>query len=362
MYKIILNGETIDLNGPTGPDGNPIGTIISFMGTTAPRDYLICDGSIYKISDYPELAEFLKKQFGSSTYFGSNGDGTFAVPDMRNLFLRGYHGEAEEQLSGEIGKKQDGTVFQAIVKSNSQNNIVGYAGNAISNQDSIIMKQGSFRITIDESNATGSTSAVHTSRPVNMAVLYCIKAVKSESERHDEGEVYSTEEIRIGTWIDGKPLYRKIIQTTSPSTENRADDIATIDNMDTLVSLSGYVLTKGNSYADVNYASVGIASQYNIATTMTTSGVVQQVCYYSGYINRPVTLIIEYTKTTDNAVSISAPMNKEKETFTQEKTTAELPDISFSDGSAATDFTVSIPSVNENGEASYGMNVGETHG
>ena len=27
----------------------------------------------------------------------------------------------------------------------------------------------------------------------------------------DEGEVYSTNEVRVGTWIDGKPLYRKVI-------------------------------------------------------------------------------------------------------------------------------------------------------
>lgn len=34
-------------SGPAGPDGNPIGTIISYMGLTAPKDYLNCDGSIY---------------------------------------------------------------------------------------------------------------------------------------------------------------------------------------------------------------------------------------------------------------------------------------------------------------------------
>ena len=27
----------------------------------------------------------------------------------------------------------------------------------------------------------------------------------------DKGEVYSTEEQRIGTWIDGKPIYRKVV-------------------------------------------------------------------------------------------------------------------------------------------------------
>ena len=37
------------------------------------------------------------------------------------------------------------------------------------------------------------------------------------------GEVYSTEETRIGTWIDGKPLYRKTLVGTSPG-QLRAND------------------------------------------------------------------------------------------------------------------------------------------
>lgn len=32
------------------------------------------------------------------------------------------------------------------------------------------------------------------------------------------GEVYSTEETRIGTWIDGKPLYSRVVVGTTPST------------------------------------------------------------------------------------------------------------------------------------------------
>lgn len=35
---------------------NPTGTIISYMGNHAPEGYLICDGSVYNIKDYPQLA------------------------------------------------------------------------------------------------------------------------------------------------------------------------------------------------------------------------------------------------------------------------------------------------------------------
>lgn len=123
--------------GPAGPDGNPTGTVISFLGTSAPEDYLTCDGTAYNISDYPELADFFRQQFGAANHFGGDGTATFAVPDMQQ---------------------------------------------------------------------TGSE------------VLYCIKAAESVPAEN----VYSAEETRIGTWIDGKPLYRKVFSGTSGGGSKRS--------------------------------------------------------------------------------------------------------------------------------------------
>ena len=67
----------------------PVGSVISYMGMTAPDNYLICDGTTYNISDYPFLADHIKNNFGSYNYFGGDGTTTFAVPDLRGEFLRG---------------------------------------------------------------------------------------------------------------------------------------------------------------------------------------------------------------------------------------------------------------------------------
>lgn len=229
---IISNGVEYKLpfRGPSGPDGNPIGTVISYMGLTAPKDYLICDGATYNIDDYPDLAIFFNTQFGSVNYFGGNGTTTFAVPDMRNLFLRGYHGEAEEQLSGDIGEKQEATNHQWVVgvgNSAGRANF-GYGsetstiqGNIPSNFDSKYRPKPLYAIWFspesgtniaDISNAVENPAYAisYTSRPVNMAVLYCIKAVESVSAEN----VYSEEETVVGRWIDGKPLYRRVITGT----------------------------------------------------------------------------------------------------------------------------------------------------
>lgn len=84
--RIYVNGTMVEVTGkqgPAGPDGNPIGTVISFMGSAAPEDYLVCDGGVHNIAEYPDLAEFFREQFGSASHFGGDGETTFAVPTVQ---------------------------------------------------------------------------------------------------------------------------------------------------------------------------------------------------------------------------------------------------------------------------------------
>lgn len=163
--------------GPAGPDGGPIGTIISYMGRSAPQDYLICDGAEHLITDYPDLAAFFREQFGAVNHFGGDGETTFAVPDMRNLFLRGYHGNAEDQLSGEIGEKQEGTVLpyiwtgETIAFSRLQKPLhTDSEGKSVPANNKSVNNTNTYNIEYPSN---------YTARPVNTAVLYCIKAAVS---------------------------------------------------------------------------------------------------------------------------------------------------------------------------------------
>lgn len=329
--------------GPAGPDGNPIGTIISFMGHAAPTDYLICDGSVYNISDYSELAAFFREQFGSETYFGSNGDGTFAVPDMRNLFLRGYHGESEEELSGEIGEKQEGTHHQY---DRSLGNVHVAQYNSAPSFYDVVDEDIPRSTTYANSHSTDYTiPTFYTSRPVNMAVLYCIKAVKSESEKRDDGEIYFTEETRIGTWIDGKPLYRKVIQEISPNAINKPMTVWSGSEMDSIVRMSGFIVDTDSYMAPINYInSIGNSSfsNYNVITILDPSKNIIMIVNNSIYVSRPVTIIIEYTKTTDNTTqSVSSEVSpKASGTITKDgkQYDYELPDIVSAASSAAITF------------------------
>lgn len=61
----------------------PIGFLGYLPYSAVPAGWLVCDGTVYNIADYPELAAKL-----GSTY-GGDGVTTFAVPDDRGLFRRG---------------------------------------------------------------------------------------------------------------------------------------------------------------------------------------------------------------------------------------------------------------------------------
>jgi microcystin-dependent protein len=63
-------------------DGNiqsyPIGAVIISINSTIPEGWLLCDGSVYNVSDYPALGSHL-----GATY-GGNGSTTFGVPPIVN--------------------------------------------------------------------------------------------------------------------------------------------------------------------------------------------------------------------------------------------------------------------------------------
>lgn len=108
-------------------------------------------------------------------------------------------------------------------------------------------------------------------------------------------ETYSTEETRIGTWIDGKPLYRRII---IPENITSSGMIATIPNVDTVFSLTGtcYSSSSNTSVVNIPYLNSGTSQSgciiyydFNYEAVMVTINGTVTV----------LTVIFEYTKTTD---------------------------------------------------------------
>lgn len=87
-------------SGGQGGSGVPTGSITSFLGTTAPDGWVLMNGTLYQIADYPNLANFIEQQFGTKNHFGGDGETTFAVPDLSGRFVLGV---SETHVFGETG-------------------------------------------------------------------------------------------------------------------------------------------------------------------------------------------------------------------------------------------------------------------
>ena len=278
----------------------PIGTIIAYMGTTAPQDYLVCNGATYNISDYKQLSHFIETQFGSINYFGGDGITTFAVPDLRGEFLRGTgtNGHNSQGSGSNVGIHQDATEHFMILKTNQTRlNFYGTTPTSPQNVDgtgSAGYTKAGMNITAAAYTASADTSTCYKSRPTNTSVLYCIKAICA-------GDVYSTEERVVGTWVDGKPIYQTTIDFGTLPNASTKEVVHGIANIETSVGLEGIAVGAGTttgSHVIIPLPMVGVAttaSSISIYSTATkiyiTTG--SNRSDMRGYIT------LRYTKTTD---------------------------------------------------------------
>ncbi len=129
----------------------PIGTIISFWGSTAPAGYLPCYGQTVNSATYPDLVTFL----GGTT--------SATVPELRGEFLRGW----------DSGRGVDtGRAIKTL-------QLDAFASHSHLYGSTVVLAGGTGSSAMQAANAsaatTGSTGGTET-RPRNVSVLYCIKA------------------------------------------------------------------------------------------------------------------------------------------------------------------------------------------
>lgn len=91
--KLAKEIPDVESSTPT-QNGVPVGTIITSMLYAIPDGYLNCNGEVYSIADYPDLAAAFVTSFGKSNQFGGDGETTFAVPNLSDGPLYGTHNVA----------------------------------------------------------------------------------------------------------------------------------------------------------------------------------------------------------------------------------------------------------------------------
>lgn len=113
---------------------------------------------------------------------------------------------------------------------------------------------------------------------------------------------YSLSEIRIGTWIDGRPIYRKVIPFNFSSSANRVNIKHGISNIDNVIKAYGFINNPGEArfIPQIFYT---MESLYSVTLYVVTAANFS-VFYGDWTKDRANTLhpvaILEYTKSTDS--------------------------------------------------------------
>lgn len=295
------------VNTTNGIEDTPVGHIISQMGITAPSHYLICDGSIYNIVDYPYLSQYIKDQFGTFSYFGGNGTTTFAVPDLRGEFLRGTGAATRNTGTGaSVGGHQDPTslpgMFPYATSSGYNSLIIDYKeekkGNSFLNVDSNLTNTARFYKALDLGALTQSATPytyAYTTRPTNTAVLYCIKYEPTyfmsiqgliEETTIFEGNVGNSANVEVSNSI--------ILGDSIANYDNIGITLLDINNSNQLVRYHRYVEVPSNiimSAIDLKQSTQYISFPFSFgnigcltsikagSSTYTSFSVVQIACY-----------------------------------------------------------------------------------
>lgn len=115
---------------------------------------------------------------------------------------------------------------------------------------------------------------------------------------------YSTNEICIGEWIDGKPLYRKVVIIDSINSSANSKDISVAtSNLKEFVNITGMVANNSGGYKPTNslyVSSSGIDAQYTFQVYAVNNLIINVVYGNWWKTNfKKAYVIVEYTKTTD---------------------------------------------------------------
>lgn len=168
---------------PLVRNGFFVGQVITMSGNLAPQGTLACDGTVYNIEDYPDLANYYEASQGSKNFYGGDGTTTFAVPDYRGEFLRGAgtNSHTNQGNGANVGVHQDATYIPDYGSNASATLIAQRMGSAnennVGNQDKSLgtsTRALTVNGTISTESWTQNKATGFSVRTTNTSVLYCV--------------------------------------------------------------------------------------------------------------------------------------------------------------------------------------------
>jgi microcystin-dependent protein len=305
----VYNGTTlISVGGGAGGGGDstPIGTIQEYAGSTAPDGYLMCDGSAVSRTTYKDLFNVI-----GTTYGSGDGSTTFNLPNIKGrVVVMLDSNDTDFDTLGETGGEKTHTLtldelprqvftFDGGNTGNFSTQYVGTSGNA---KGDIITQQALNNlqpyIVLNKIIKVQKTAGEVLSEQLPVGTEVDFDGSASDIPiGWEQVESYSTSEVKIGdTWIDGKPIYRKVIKITSGISTGTTITTNISDlNIDKCINIKGFTYSSTFGYVPIDFYN---GSNYNYAHTGGGSGF-NNIYWRIDIGASEVYFILEYTKTTD---------------------------------------------------------------
>lgn len=133
--------------------------------------------------------------------------------------------------------------------------------------------------------------------PIGTIVDYDGEEVPEGWEEYGTDD-YSTEEIFTGKhWIDGKPIYRKVVEHIVGQSWK---DVEGISNIEHCFGVTGYFELNQDEEFIIPFTAAGGSSTIGLWFSVSKiTHKLRQATNSEGYYNKKIILIVEYTKTTD---------------------------------------------------------------
>ena len=287
-------------------DSFPVGVIVEYPTTDTaklPTGYMFCDGSAISRTEYAELFALIGTSFGAG-----DGSTTFNLPSKKGLVTVGINSsDTDFNTIGKTGGEKTHKLTVGELPSHNFKIPINVGGSQQLETVQYTGSQSGSQYYVN-TNSVGGNQAHNILQPYevsnfiikvkptrvlagNITNTYSDSQTSTYSCEHINDMMdYSINEVNTGKkWIDGKYIYKKVIDMGTMSSNKQHN----ISNLSWVVNMYGTAKTNDGNYLPISFANNnGLQYQLSVYPTSTTINVNKgsSITITNSYVT------IEYTK------------------------------------------------------------------